>query len=789
MKNHNMSLLALMLSGMLALTGCGDDGHDGADGADGSNGADGQDGQNAGDVVSTVYKAGDVTFTIDPAENTLAGGDALALKFSVAGKNQAGAATPLTGLEMIAVYSITAVTNTTSDGPSVYWENNGDAAGAHSMYCTLDGTYTSRGQTGEACTLVEDPANPGTYTGTWEHEGTAPIMNADDDLNAPHRVMIRVYNVTDANGKSISDKILGSIDYIPATGETGVTTGKDTVADAACKQCHGESEATGNIANISAHSNYQSVENCVFCHNPATQPDEEQAAEGYVFDLPAMIHRIHGGAHLAELAPYGFIQTAEWAEIGYPAPLDQCTVCHSQDEGKTTWKDEPTRAACGGCHTNIDFATGENHADFELAQADDSQCASCHGTGGLAPEAAHAVGARAVAAENLTVDFTSAQVSAGVLTITANVTLNKQPITDIAQLNILSGTGILLGGVDSTGQITRWGARPSLSSASGSVTNATTGEVTLTVAATASNGIAYVGTEANFCAQKDGTPVACSSANAHFDSSDPVGVTSKVKFFDLATGTEVTAANRIARMADPARITIAEAKCNACHTSLDYIKGSRHGVYTFDQCMDCHNNTYQGSYHPFTNLLTTVTNADETETTTVSDSGSRFYNRDLATVAHRFHSGNMNDGTEPEGIFLDGNKSLHGYPAPQANCAVCHTSDALFKDGALTSGRTSIAISITAAQKTTAADLADTTNFETNAIAGTTYYISPVAEACRACHTSSAAVAHFKSNGAVVADDLHTVNDLTVESCATCHAAGRANGIDKVHDWTAPAAE
>lgn len=786
MKNHNMSLLALMLSGMLALTGCGDDGHDGADGADGSNGADGQDGQNAGDVVSTVYQAGDVTFTIDPAENTLAGSGALALKFSVAGKNQTGAATPLTGLDMIAVYSITAVTNTTGNGPSVYWQNNGDAAGAHSMYCTLDGTYTSRGQTGEACTLVEDPANPGTYTGTWEHEGTAPIMNADDDLNAPHRVMIRVYNTTDANGNSISDKILGSIDYIPATGETGVTTGKDTVADAACKQCHGESATTGNIANISAHSNYQSVENCVFCHNPATQPDEEQAAEGYVFDLPAMIHRIHGGAHLAELAPYGFIQTAEWAEIGYPAPLDQCTVCHSQDEGKTTWKDEPTRAACGGCHTNINFATGANHASFALAQADDSQCASCHGTGGLAPETAHAVGARAVAAENLTVDFTSAQVSAGVLTITANVTLNKQPITDIAQLNILSGTGILLGGVDSTGQITRWATRPSLSSASGSVTNATTGEVTLTVAATASTGIAYVGTEANFCAQKDGTPVACTSADAHFDSTDPVGVTSKVKFFDLAAGTEVTAANQIARMADPARITIAEAKCNACHTSLDYIKGNRHGVYTFDQCMDCHNNTYQGSYHPFTNLVLT----DAQGVSTVEDSGARFYNRDLATVAHRFHSGNMNSGTEPEGIFLDGDKDLHGYPAPQANCAVCHTSDALFgNDGMLTSDRQSIAISITQPQKDEAALLSDTSNFETNAVVGTTYYISPVAEACRACHTSSSAQAHFKSNGATVADDLNELVNVPVESCATCHAAGRTNGIDKVHDWTAPTAE
>ncbi len=44
-------------------------------------------------------------------------------------------------------------------------------------------------------------------------------------------------------------------------------------------------------------------------------------------------------------------------------------------------------------------------------------------------------------------------------------------------------------------------------------------------------------------------------------------------------------------------MSASEAKCNACHGTLDYIKGTRHGTYTFDQCMDCHNNSYYGSYH------------------------------------------------------------------------------------------------------------------------------------------------------------------------------------------------
>ncbi|MCH1932955.1 hypothetical protein L9G16_22700, partial [Shewanella sp. A25] len=59
---------------------------------------------------------------------------------------------------------------------------------------------------------------------------------------------------------------------------------------------------------------------------------------------------------------------------------------------------------------------------------------------------------------------------------------------------------VLLGGVDSNGTVTRWGTRPTLASTSGSVTDATKGEVTLTVATTATAGVVYVGTEANFCA-------------------------------------------------------------------------------------------------------------------------------------------------------------------------------------------------------------------------------------------------------------------------------------------------
>ncbi|MCL1073807.1 OmcA/MtrC family decaheme c-type cytochrome [Shewanella dokdonensis] len=803
MKNHKKSLLALVLLGLFGLSACtfdGDDGKDGADGAPGTPGADGQngqDGQDAGSAVSAVYNAGDVAFTIEPADNTLAGTGTFALKFKVTAKDQAGAEKPLSGINQVAIYSTTAMPNDTGDGPATVWVNNG-ADGAHSMYCTLDGTYSSRGETGDACILAEDPANPGTYTGTWQHDGVAPIMNANDDLNAPHRVFLRVYNLKDATDvtKSLSGKVLSQpLDYVPATGALVESTGKDTVADAACIQCHGEN-AKGTIANIEAHGNYESVKNCIACHNPATQPDADQAAKGYVFDLPAMIHRIHGGKHVADYS--GGVPGA-WANIEFPAPVYECTTCHNAtDEEKTTWNTAPTRAACQGCHTGVNFETGVGHEG--IPQANDENCSGCH-RGSLAPINAHKVGKRAEYSKLADISFTGAKIvgpstTTGYTTVevTADVTIAGTPITATTAFANFSKISTLMGNVDSTtGEVTRWSGRPNLdgsgsnpASTDAAVANlnasaaVTDGVLTLTFDVIDANatGSIYVGTEANYCVSKDGAIAACDSATTYnpdlaFHYGDPVGASSTVKFFNL---TDPTAAAKEARFVDPARITVAEAKCNACHNSLDYIKGNRHGVYTFDQCMDCHNNTWSGSYHPETQILTMAREAngsvkvDATDAPIVLSTAPApviFHNRDLVTVAHRFHSGNMHNpetGAELEsaGIFLDEKGVLHGYPAPSNDCSVCHKDGTKFFDGngMLTSGKRAIAVS----------------NY------GPVSQVSPIAESCRSCHTSASAEAHFVSNGATVeSDGLTDPNTVPVESCATCHAQGKSYGIEKFH--------
>lgn len=415
-----------------------------------------------------------------------------------------------------------------------------------------------------------------------------------------------------------------------------------------------------------------------------------------------------------------------------------------------------------GCHINVNFATGENHSEFGLAQADDTQCKSCHGSGSLTPEAVHSVGKRAEYANLFKVDFTSAAVAPSAtlgmktLTIKANVTINGTPIADGTSLATYNATtnptgklvanGLLLGNVATDGTVYAWrDVKPtaiSLNLASGTLSG---GVLTFVkdIPDAQAVGTMYVSSEANVCI-KAGAVASCNATGLEFGPTNPIGNSSPVKFFSL-DGSAVSTA----RMSDPTRITVEEAKCNACHGTLDYVKGTRHGTYTFTQCMNCHNDTTGASGHK----TVVYKGADGSK---VVNPDVTFNNKDLFTVAHRFHSGNFDSIT---GIFRDDKGELLGYPSPETACSACHKDGAkLFAtDGGLTSEKRSIKVG--------------------------SYYISPVAESCRSCHAHSdaAAVAHFRSNGAIVEADAVTDPNLPVESCATCHAEGKTYGIDKVH--------
>ena len=55
---------------------------------------------------------------------------------------------------------------------------------------------------------------------------------------------------------------------------------------------------------------------------------------------------------------------------------NSATIQKSGAAQADAWLKNPSRAACGSCHDDVNFATGENHVN--LPQVNDNQCAHCH---------------------------------------------------------------------------------------------------------------------------------------------------------------------------------------------------------------------------------------------------------------------------------------------------------------------------------------------------------------------------------------------------------------------------
>jgi OmcA/MtrC family decaheme c-type cytochrome len=155
---------------------------------------------------------------------------------------------------------------------------------------------------------------------------------------------------------------------------------------ASCNTCH---------AKLALHGGGRvDTQFCVMCHNSRTK----DANSGNVLDLRTMAHKIHAGKFLANSTTpesytiWGYnASKVDFAEVGFPQDLRNCTKCHTSANPNTpqgdNWKNVPTREACLTCHqvdaqisatdtrtwTSIHTALG---ASVDIAT--DAQCANCH---------------------------------------------------------------------------------------------------------------------------------------------------------------------------------------------------------------------------------------------------------------------------------------------------------------------------------------------------------------------------------------------------------------------------
>jgi OmcA/MtrC family decaheme c-type cytochrome len=150
-----------------------------------------------------------------------------------------------------------------------------------------------------------------------------------------------------------------------------VTNVRDVVNEASCNGCHNPLSAHGGARQLISY--------CVLCHTPqSTNPDTLNT-----LDLKVFIHKLHMGSSLPSVVAGGVYQVVhrgavvDFSKIVFPQDIRNCTTCHAAGPKQSSnWATNPSRAACGSCHDNVNFATGLNHVN--LIQADDTQCSNCH---------------------------------------------------------------------------------------------------------------------------------------------------------------------------------------------------------------------------------------------------------------------------------------------------------------------------------------------------------------------------------------------------------------------------
>jgi len=590
--------------------------------------------------------------------------------------------------------------------------------------------YTTRANSGPAVASTNQPGpdsggvttgGPGQYQYVFHTKAPAGF-----DPTATHTIGIYASRV-------LTDFNLGT-DYASATynfvpNGAKVTKVHDVIKTASCNSCHDQ---------LSWHGGRRrGVEMCVLCHTS----QNVDTTTGGSLDLKVMIHEMHMGAKLPSVAAGKplIVNGADFSKISYPAdPGDprRCETCHSQTTGAaqaTAYLTNPTRAACGACHNDVNFATGVNHPGG--LQFDDKLCANCHIPQGeidfdasikgahVAPTSSSLLTGLAV---NLTRVDNGAAGSAPVVSFTVQDGSGK-PLA-LSNLGSISFTmagpttdyGYTSFGPDTAstpGYVTESAAKASCD-ANGNCTYAFTHQVPANAAGTYAIGVEARRTETVL-------------AGTTKQQSITYGTPNKVVYFSV-DGSAVTSRREV----------VASANCNQCHVALSVHGSLRNNP---EYCVMCHN--------PSNTDAAVRVNAQVAADKAAPPQGITF-----PLLVHRIHDGvNMlaDVGSYTVVGFGGSHNDFSGtlFPAMTpsgkatdlANCSLCHVNGS----------ESNLPVGL-------------------NNVVNPQGWINPegaTATACSGCHVAKDAAAHFLGN----------TSPLLGESCTVCHQPGAEFDVNKVH--------
>lgn len=592
--------------------------------------------------------------------------------------------------------------------------------------------YTTRSATGAVSgTVTQAAADTGGVrtelaTGTYKYVFSAKAT-AGFDISATHTIGIYgTRNLTEFDlGTNYASTTLN---FVP--NGSPVTQVHEEVKTESCNACHDQLSGHGGSR--------RGVELCVMCHTPqTTDPDT-----GNTVDFKVMIHKIHQGSDLPSVKagkPYQIIGNAnslhDWSTVVYPADVRRCETCHSQTTKAaqaTAHLTRPSRAACGSCHDDVNFATGDKHAGGP--QVSDNLCATCHIPQGEIEFDASIKGAHVVPTESqmlsgLNVDITKVENNFAGQTPVVSFTIKDNAGKGVA-ISKLGSISFVLAGPTTDYGYTSFG--------SDVTTPGYVSESALTASNCPSSGVCTF-------TFKHAVPAKTSGSYS-------IGVEAR-RTETLLAGTtkqmdvQYSAINKVVTFSvdgspvEQRRTVVATSECNQCHVALALHGGQRNQT---EYCVLCHNPSNTDA-------------ARRPTATVVADRALPPQGINFPLLVHRIHSGeNLLADNRPYVVVGFGGThndfsevrypamSPQGSPGDRRNCSMCHVNGS----------EQNLTLAKNAVQDPQ----------------GPIHPIQPISSACTGCHVQLPTASHV----------LAMSNSLG-ESCVVCHSSTSSESVAKAH--------
>lgn len=496
-------------------------------------------------------------------------------------------------------------------------------------YTTRQVTSSITGNTATQANYDSGSANSANYqkVGDGEYVFTFNTKAANVDRGATHTIGgWAARDLAEFGMETEQNYDSATYDFVPNGAE--VTKTRDVIRDQTCNKCHDV---------LQAHDERRTIQLCNLCHTPqTTDPDS-----GHTMDLTVMAHKIHMGKALPSVqagGKYAIIgygnSEHNYSTVAFPTENQNCTMCHDQNTGAAqagAFMSNPSRVACGSCHDDVNFETGENHRN--MPQLNDGQCGRCHPPVGFSEFDRSITGAHTIARfsqELPGVVFDLQEVRDAAPGQNPTVVVR---VTDRSGIPLKpSSLSVVMAGPTSTDYTSY------ISESMANAPQDADGVITYTMQ-NAIPGDAK-GTFAFGIEGRKDVTIAAGTNNEQ----TVRDVGKNVVKYVAVDGSEVA----------PRRQIVSIDKCNQCHGVLAPHGFNRNQI---EQCVLCHNQTLNdAAYRP----------ADQNPPRTV----------EMAYMIHRIHTG---EASEREYTIYGYRGSLNDfkevrYPADRRNCQMCHVN-------------------------------------------------------------------------------------------------------------------